>query len=286
MNPASVLNVAFYHFASVGDCSSKRAPLADFLRKEGVRGTVLLSPEGINCFLAGSEQSVEASMSEIFRLTEIPAAKVAVKRSWSTKIPFRRTLVRLKKEIIPMGIDTVVPAVRSSPYVSPTTLKRWLDEGEEVLLIDTRNDYEIALGTFRGALRLGLKHFRDFARIAAGKRAVIEAQAKGKKIVTFCTGGIRCEKAATWMESEGFKDVSQLEGGVLGYFEQVGSAHWDGSCFVFDQRVALDPALRPTGHHLCFACREVLTDGDIVSPLYIEDQFCPHCHPSRKNRDL
>jgi UPF0176 protein len=187
--------------------------------------------------------------------------------------PFRRMLVRLKKEIIAFGVDGIDPARRTSPKLSARELKRWLDEGRPVTLLDTRNDYEIKLGTFHDALPIGIDHFREFPAAVAR----LAPELKEQPIVMFCTGGIRCEKAGPFMEAQGFKSVFQLDGGILKYFEECGGEHYDGECFVFDQRVGVDPGLQESGASQCFRCQTPLSEADQQNAHYVQGESCPYC---------
>ena len=171
-----------------------------------------------------------------------------------------------------MGMDEIRPAEQTGESISPAEFKQWLDEGRDIPLLDTRNDYEIRIGSFENSVDLNLSTFRTFP--VAVRNSTLE---KDKTVVMFCTGGIRCEKASALMLKEGVQDVRQLEGGVLGYFEEMGGAHWDGDCFVFDRRVAVDPELNVTGAEVCFACREPLNEGELESPLYVPAVSCPYC---------
>jgi predicted sulfurtransferase len=181
--------------------------------------------------------------------------------------------VRLKNEIISMGMEDVKPSEFTGEVIEPTEFKQWLDEGKAVTVLDTRNDYEIRLGTFSKALELDLSSFRAFP--AAVEE--LPEDLKDTPVVMFCTGGIRCEKASVVMLEAGFKDVRQLKGGILGYFEEVGGAHWEGDCFVFDHRVALTPELKESDAVQCFACREPLTVEEQQSPSYVVEVSCPYC---------
>jgi predicted sulfurtransferase len=233
-----ITNIAAYRFAELSDLKTQRKRLLDLCGKEGLKGTILLSPEGINLFVAGSEEGIEALIQA---LRVLPGLEdLSPKVSLSAQQPFSRMLVRIKKEIIAFGVDGINPARRTSPKLSAAALKRWIDEGRRFTLLDTRNDYEIKLGTFRGALPAGIDHFRDFPKAVAK----LPESLKDEPVVMFCTGGIRCEKAGPYMESQGFRNIHQLDGGILKYFEECGGAHYDGECFVFDQRVGVDPALR------------------------------------------
>jgi predicted sulfurtransferase len=183
---------------------------------------------------------VEKLLAELRRLPGL--AELAPKYSETDHQPFTRMLVRLKKEIIAFGVPGIEPAKRTSPKLAAKELKQWLDEGRPVTLLDTRNDYEVKLGTFKNARPIGVDHFRDFPAAVAR----LPAELKEQPIVMFCTGGIRCEKAGPFMEGQGFKHIFQLDGGILKYFEECGGAHYAGECFVFDQRVGLDPSLQET----------------------------------------
>lgn len=269
-----ITNIAAYRFAELSDLKTLRERLIGLCRKQSLKGTILLSTEGINLFVAGSADGIEALLAE---LLSIPGLEdLAPKFSLSGHQPFSRMLVRIKKEIIAFGIDGINPARRTSPKLTAATLKQWLDEGRKVTLLDTRNDYEIKLGTFRGALPAGIDHFRDFPQAVAK----LPESLKDEPVVMFCTGGIRCEKAGPYMESQGFRNIHQLDGGILKYFEECGGAHYDGECFVFDQRVGVDPALRETDSSQCFQCLSPLTAEDQSDPRYVAGKSCPFCFKS------
>lgn len=235
----SIVNVAAYKFVRLDELPRRRDRLRTLCRELGLGGTILISPEGINLFLAGERAAVDSVLSTLRR--DPLLADLDVKESLSHAQPFRRMLVKVKREIIPCSIPGIDPASAASPKIAPQQLKRWLDEGRPVTLLDTRNDYEIEEGTFRGAIDLKLKHFRHFAEAAQQ----LPGELKDCPVVIFCTGGIRCEKAGPLLEREGFREVYQLNGGILKYFEECGEEHWEGDCFVFDERIAVDPQLRP-----------------------------------------
>jgi len=277
----SVTNIAAYRFAELTDLKPLRRRLLDFCNSRELKGTILLSTEGVNLFVAGSGEAVEELLAE---LRAVPGlAELAPKFSESARQPFSRMLVRIKKEIIAFGVEGIRPGVRTSPKLSAHTLKQWLDEGRRVALLDTRNDYEIKLGTFRGAIPAGIDHFRDFPK-AVEK---LPESLKEEPIVMFCTGGIRCEKAGPFLESQGFREVYQLDGGILKYFEEVGGSHYDGECFVFDQRVGVDPALRETDSSQCFRCLAPLTAEDQADPRHVAGRSCPNCfrEPAEQMRE-
>lgn len=266
-----ITNIAAYQFAELSDLKALRQELIALCQSRHLRGTILLSLEGINLFVAGAAADVETLLG---RLREVPGlGALTPKVSESANQPFTRMLVRIKKEIIAFGVEGIAPARYTSPRLPARELKTWLDEGRPVVLLDTRNDYEIKLGTFRGAVAAGVDHFRDFP--SAVDR--LPEEMKDVPIVTFCTGGIRCEKAAPYLESRGFRQVFQLEGGILKYFEECGGAHYEGECFVFDQRVGVDPALRETETAQCFACQSPLTAAEQAHASYVAGVSCPYC---------
>jgi UPF0176 protein len=236
-----ILNIAAYRFVALDRLPELRLEMQARCNALNLKGTVLLAAEGINLFLAGAAEDVETYLSGL--RSDVRFAAMEVKRSWSAGQPFQRLLVKIKREIVTMRRPEIDPARAPAPRLAPQELKRWLDQGRDLVLVDTRNQFEVDMGTFDHALSLGLKSFSDFPRATPALRERV----RGRPVVTFCTGGIRCEKAAPWLISQGFRDVYQLDGGILNYFEQCGSAHFRGACFVFDERVALDTGLRPAG---------------------------------------
>ncbi len=270
-SPPAIINIAAYKFVPLQRLPDRRQALKKTCQELELKGTILLSPEGMNLFLAGTRQSVDEFLSQLRE--EACFADVTVKESVSEHQPFNRLLVRLKQEIIAFGVEGIDPSQYSSPKISPAELKAWLDEGRPVTLLDTRNDYEVDLGTFAGALDLKIGHFREFPQAVKS----LPASLKEQPVVMFCTGGIRCEKAGPLMEREGFQNVLQLDGGILRYFEDCGGDHWNGECFVFDQRVSLDPKLCETETAQCFACQASLTPEDRQSVKYVLGKSCPSC---------
>jgi predicted sulfurtransferase len=235
-----IVNIAAYKFTPLDDLPQRREALRELTRRLGLKGTILLSPEGINFFLAGARAAVDAFAAELQADPLIGA--LDIKESYTERQPFGRMLVKLKREIIAFGVEGIDPSRRTSPKLPAKQLKQWLDEGRPITLLDVRNDYEVALGTFTGAEPIGVAHFRDFPKAVDA----LPDDREDETVVMFCTGGIRCEKAGPYMERAGFKNVFQLEGGILKYFEECGAAHYTGECFVFDDRVAVDGALQPT----------------------------------------
>ena len=242
----SIVNISAYKFVSLGDLPTLRERLLARCEALALKGTILLAPEGINLFLAGSRAGIDGFIAS---LHEDPRfAGIEPKESLSGEVPFGRLRVRLKREIITMRLPTIRPEGGRAPAVDASTLQRWLDqghddEGREVVLLDTRNDYETDVGRFPQAVDYRIASFTEFPGAIAADRARYE----GKTIVSYCTGGIRCEKAALHMQDLGMQRVYQLEGGILKYLEQTGGTHWQGDCFVFDGRVAVDSMLAPAG---------------------------------------
>ncbi|MFL9922937.1 sulfurtransferase [Herbaspirillum lusitanum] len=272
----SIVNIAAYKFISFNDTAEKRPLFLAFCQKHNLRGTVILSPEGINLFLAGSRPDIDAFLSWLRADTRF--ADIQVKESLSDKQPFTRMLVKLKAEIITMKHPLIKPEEGRAPFVEAKTLKRWLDQGHDdngkpVVMVDTRNAFEVDVGTFDNTIDYRINKFTEFPQVIADHKEELN----DKTVVTFCTGGIRCEKAAIHMQNIGYDSVYQLEGGILKYFEEVGGAHYNGDCFVFDYRTALNPQLEETQTAQCFACRSVVTPREQLSPFYVPGKSCPHC---------
>lgn len=268
------INIAAYKFATLTDLKPLRERLLARCKEWNLKGTILLSLEGINLFVAGGREEIELLLTE---LRGVPGLEeLTPKYSESAEQPFTRMLVRIKKEIIAFGVEGINPALRTSPKLSAATLKQWLDEGRPVTLLDTRNDYEVKLGTFRNALIPGIDHFRQFPDAVSR----LPEELKDQPVVMFCTGGIRCEKAGPYMEREGFRQIFQLEGGILKYFEECGADHYDGECFVFDQRVGVDPGLKETDSSQCFVCQTPLDAEDQRDVRYVALKSCPYCFKS------
>ncbi|MFC5436662.1 sulfurtransferase [Rhodanobacter umsongensis] len=242
----SIVNISAYKFISLDELPALRDQLLERCESLALKGTILLAPEGINLFLAGSRAAVDGFMAALRE--DVRFADMEPKESLSDEVPFARMRVRLKREIITMRLPTIRPEGGRAPAVDASTLRRWLDQGHdddgrEVVLLDTRNDYETDVGKFRQAVDYRIASFAEFPAAIAADRARYE----GRTIVSYCTGGIRCEKAALHMQDLGMPHVYQLEGGILKYLEQTGGTHWRGDCFVFDGRVAVDRALTPAG---------------------------------------
>jgi UPF0176 protein len=239
-----VLNISAYRFVAVDDPAALRERLLTRAAASGLKGTVLIAGEGINLFVAGAEAAVRDFVA---MLRDDPRfAELEPRESRSASVPFRRLIVKVKREIIRMNHPAIRPADGRAPAVDAPTLARWLarghdDTGREVVTLDTRNAFEVDQGRFRGAIDWRLGRFSDFPAAALAQRETL----RDKTVVSYCTGGIRCEKAAIFLREAGLAHALQLDGGILRYFEQTGGAHFDGRCFVFDDRVALDPSLAP-----------------------------------------
>lgn len=275
---ASVTNISVYQFATLTELQPLRERLIALCQNAHLRGTILLSHEGLNLFVAGSAESIEVLLAA---LRAVPGLeRLSPKFSLSDAQPFTRMLVKIKKEIIAFGIDGIDPANNPTPKLSPRELKAWLDAGHPITLLDTRNDFEVKLGSFENARVIGIEHFREFP--AAVQK--LPDELKRQPIVMFCTGGIRCEKAGPFMQREGFEQVYQLDGGILKYFEECGNAHYKGDCFVFDKRVGLEPSLEPSTKLQCFACLMPLEEAESHDPRFIEGVSCPYCFRTSEER--
>lgn len=270
------VNISGYQFKELNDLEALQNTLKTHCRKQNLKGTILLSPEGINCFLSGERPTIDAFYEYI---KEKGFTDIDFKESISDNFPFKRMLVKIKPEIITMGIPGFSPLKMRAPYVSAQTFKSWLESGEEIVIFDTRNDYEVTLGKFANAIHLDIEDFKSFPEAIKS----LPPEMKKKKIVTYCTGGIRAEKAAPYLIQEGFSDVYQLEGGILKYFEQCGRDYYEGECFVFDKRIAINHELKETPTKQCYVCRQPVTLEDQNSLLYKEGQYCPRCVTPEKS---
>jgi UPF0176 protein len=231
----AILNMTGYQFVTLSATQIREWQQAFKTTAQAceLKGTILLSEEGINLFLAGIEKNIRQFQQFLAQFTEF--SRLTYRETWSTTQPFRRLLVRIKKEIISMGKAEIQPEQEPAPYLDPLTLKQWYQQGREMLVLDTRNHYEVQHGTFVQAIHLNLDHFRHFPHAIAR----LPAFSPHLPIVTYCTGGIRCEKAALWLQKQGYTQVYQLKGGILNYFEQCGRDYFQGECFVFDERMSV-----------------------------------------------
>ena len=274
---AAHVNIAAYKFVTFDDTEAKRPEYQAICQRLGLKGTILLTPEGINMFLSGPRANIDEFLAWV--RSDARFADLEVKESFSNEQSHKRMLVKLKKEIITMRMPLIKPEEGRAPFVEAATLKRWLDngvddKGQPVVMVDTRNDFEVDVGTFNNTVDYRIKKFTEFPEVIAAHKEDFT----GKTVVTFCTGGIRCEKAAIHMQNIGYQDVYQLEGGILKYFEEVGGEHYTGDCFVFNYRTALNPKLEPTETTQCFNCRAVITPRQQIAPEFVEGKSCPHCY--------
>lgn len=277
--PTPYLTAAFYKFVALPDFAARQAPLLALCRARQVKGLILLAQEGINSTIAGSADAVHAVLDY---LRQDPLlSDLQHKESWSAKPPFHRMKVRLKQEIVTMNVPGISPTHMAGTYVKPADWNALISD-PDVLVVDTRNDYEVELGSFANAINPGLKSFAELPAWLDRSEALAAAGRSGKKprVAMFCTGGIRCEKSTAYLRAQGFEEVFHLEGGILKYLETVPPAHslWQGECFVFDERVSVGHGLVPGPHALCRACRAPLPAGATASEQYEAGVSCPRCY--------
>jgi UPF0176 protein len=277
---APICVAALYHFAALTHCERLREPLKHLCDGQGIKGTLLMAGEGINGTIAGSRAGIDRVLAHIRSWPG--CADLEVKFSTAGTMPFHRMKVRIKREIVTMGQPGIDPAANAGTYVDPNDWNALIDD-PDTIVIDTRNDYEVSIGSFAGAINPMTGTFRDFPEWFARERKRLLGTEKPPKVAMFCTGGIRCEKASAFLKKEGLEDVFHLKGGILAYLEQVPEeeSQWQGECFVFDQRVAVGHALSAGTHELCFACRRPVSPSDKQSPLYEAGVSCAACHGER-----
>ncbi|MFC3174336.1 rhodanese-related sulfurtransferase [Novosphingobium bradum] len=275
----SVTVAALYRFAPFPDPAALRGPLEALCREQGLRGTLLLAGEGINGTIAGSAPAIDAVLAHIRALPD--CAALDVKFSAADEMPFHRMKVRLKREIVTLGVDGIDPRATVGTYVEPEDWNALIAD-PDTLVIDTRNDYEVGIGTFAGAIDPETPTFRDFPAWFRKVRAQLLGD-RPRKVAMFCTGGIRCEKSTAFLKAEGVDEVYHLKGGILKYLETVppDQSLWRGECFVFDERVAVGHGLAPGTHGLCRACRRPVSPADRASPLFEDGASCPACRSER-----
>jgi UPF0176 protein len=272
---------ALYHFVRLDDYQRLQQPLLECMQQHGVKGTLLLASEGINGTIAGTRAGIDAVLA---RLRQDPRlAELDSKESFDTAIPFYRTKVKLKKEIVTMGVEGIDPLRKVGTHIEAGDWNALISQ-PDVLLVDTRNDYEVDIGSFKGAVNPHTESFREFP---AWVKQHLDP-AKHKKVAMFCTGGIRCEKSTAYLKEQGFDEVYHLKGGILKYLEDVPADEslWQGECFVFDNRVAVNHQLQKGAYDQCHACRLPVTEADKASPLYEKGVSCPHCHGRHSAEEL
>jgi UPF0176 protein len=278
--PQNYLTAALYKFVDLPDFVELKAPLLAYCDQHDVKGTLLLAQEGINGTIAGSEQGVRAVLA--FLRADPRLSKLPHKESWSDKPPFNRMKVKLKKEIVTLRVPDLDPNKTVGQYVKPADWNALLAD-PDVMVIDTRNDYEVAIGTFKGAINPNIKNFVQLPAWLDAQDNLQGEAAKKTKVAMFCTGGIRCEKSTALLKMRGINQVYHLEGGILKYLEEIPPEHstWQGECFVFDERVSVDHSLSVGNHELCRSCRWPLSETDKQSAYYVLGVSCAHCHDQR-----
>lgn len=265
---------ALYQFVDLPDFRELRLPLLNYCERLDLRGTLLLAEEGINGTVSGSREAIDAMLA--YLQSDQRFAGLDVKESIFDEQPFYRMKVKIKREIVTLGVPGVHPSQAEGTHVAPSEWNALLDD-PDVTVLDVRNHYEVEIGSFEGAVDPGTQSFREFPDYVAGLNPSAHP-----KIAMFCTGGIRCEKAAAYMLAQGFREVYQLQGGILNYLAQVPTeqSRWRGECFVFDNRVAVNHELSASGLDQCHGCRRPISDADKASPLYQRGVSCPRCHDS------
>ncbi|MEW5010106.1 MAG: rhodanese-related sulfurtransferase [Cycloclasticus sp.] len=263
---------ALYHFVRLDDHSALKQPLLKLMNHHGIKGTLLLAAEGINGTVAGKRKAIDHLLEWLKNKDEFK--NLVCKESYVDSQPFNRTKVKLKKEIVTMGVEDIDPNDIVGTYVKPDQWNELISD-PEVLLVDTRNDYEVAIGTFKGALNPVTDTFREFPEYV--KNNLDNTQ--HKKVAMFCTGGIRCEKSTAYLKQQGFDEVYHLEGGILKYLEEVpeDNSLWEGECFVFDNRVSVDHHLEKGQYDQCYGCRMPITEQDKQHQHYLQGISCHHC---------
>lgn len=268
----NIVVAALYKFTPFSDYESYREPILQAMLDHDVKGTLLIASEGINGTISGTRTGIDTVLDYLRGIEAI--GDFVFKESYTHAQPFYRTKVKLKKEIVTMGVEGIDPLQSVGRYVKPQDWNALISD-PDVVLIDTRNDYEVQIGTFKNAVNPNTETFREFPEYVAKTLD----PAKHKKVAMFCTGGIRCEKSTAYMREQGFDEVYHLEGGILKYLEEVPkeASLWEGDCFVFDNRVSVNHDLEKGAYEQCFACRMPITAEDMQDAAYIKGESCPHC---------
>ena len=268
----NIVVAALYKFTPFAEFEQYREPILNTMLEHGVKGTLLIAHEGINGTISGTRAGIDAVLNYLRSIEAI--GEFVFKESYTDSQPFYRTKVKLKKEIVTMGVEGIDPLQSVGRYVKPHEWNALISD-PDVVLIDTRNDYEVQIGTFENAINPETETFREFPEYVAKTLD----PSKHKKVAMFCTGGIRCEKSTAYMRQQGFEEVYHLEGGILKYLEEVPAEEsmWKGDCFVFDTRVAVNHNLEKSDYDQCYACRMPITKADQESPAYVKGESCPHC---------
>jgi UPF0176 protein len=268
--------VTFYKFFEVNDTLDFQVLLKSIFYKTKIKGTILIASEGINGTISGRENEISKVLKQLWAINDLTDLKP--KYSFSLKNPFFRMKIRLKKEIVTLGVSNVSPTKVVGNYIKPENWNEFILD-DNVLLIDTRNNYEISIGSFKRALNPKIKNFREFPEWVSKNLLKKDPKIKNKKVAMFCTGGIRCEKSTSYLKSLGFEDVYHLEGGILKYLEKIpkSESQWEGSCFVFDYRVSVEHNLKLGNYDMCFACRMPINEDDKTNKYFIQGESCHHC---------
>ncbi|MBW4536994.1 MAG: rhodanese-related sulfurtransferase [Pleurocapsa minor HA4230-MV1] len=279
------LIATFYKFANISDLKAKKQQILTLCQSQELKGTIILAEEGINGTIAGQEKAIATVLTQLRSLPNL--ADLEHKESTAQKLPFVRLKVKIKSEIVTLGLPAVNPNQQVGTYVNPQDWNQVIAD-PEVVVIDTRNDYEIEIGSFKRAKNPNTQSFREFPQYIAQNLNPQE----NPKVAMFCTGGIRCEKASSYLLSQGFKEVYHLKGGILKYLENISpeESMWEGECFVFDERVAVKEGLEIGSYELCYACGHPISAADKKSPQYESHISCPHCYeqltPAKKARQV
>ncbi|XOV78167.1 MAG: rhodanese-related sulfurtransferase [Aestuariibacter sp.] len=278
---SNIVICAMYKFVTLENFEDMRTPLLEAMENYGIKGTLLLAKEGINGTVSGSREGIDALLSYLNQDPRIDP--ISFKESFDTEQPFYRTKVKLKKEIVTMGVEGIDPRRTVGSYVKPQDWNELISD-PDVTVIDTRNDYEIEIGTFKNAVNPNTESFREFPEYVAKELD----PSRNKKVAMFCTGGIRCEKSTAYLKEQGFDEVYHLEGGILKYLEDVPKEQslWEGDCFVFDNRVAVNHDLEKSDYDQCYACRLPITEEDKQSDKYEKGVSCPRCFGTHTDEQI